>query len=104
MALSLAYINEVLNNLPCHVLVDEQVWPELLKALKFEGRALEDLVLGQMRLRWAPGGYEGLLQRLATLTQERDELRKEVEALQAVKGEAEGVHEPAREPEAVATS
>ena len=94
MALSLAYINEVLNHTPCHVVVDEAQWPELLKALKFEGRSLEDLILGQMRLRWAPGGYEGLMQRLADLTQQRDALQKQVEELQA--------HVCAREPEALA--
>ena len=92
MALSLAYINEVLNHTPCHVVVDEVQWPELLKALKFEGRALEDLILGQMRLRWAPGGYEGLMQRLADLTQQRDALKQQVEELET----------HAREPQALA--
>ena len=94
MALALAYVNEVLNHLPCTVVVDEQQWPELLSALKFEGRRLEDLVLGQMRLRWAPGGYEGLMERLEKLTQQRDEAQKELEALKTTH---------AREPEAVAT-
>src|SRR3990167_9546586 len=97
MALSLAYINEVLNHTPCTVVVDESQWPDLLKALKFEGRRLEDLILGQMRLRWAPGGYEGLLTRLEDLTTQRDALQAEVETLKAVHAE------PAREPEAVAT-
>ena len=103
MALSLNYINEVLNHVPSTVVVDEQEWPGLLKAFKFEGRKLEDLILGQMRLRWAPGGYEGLMQRLADLTQQRDEVQKallekqiEVETLKA--------HVCAREPEAVAAS
>ena len=99
MALSLAYINEVLNHLPCVVVVDESQWPGLLKALKFEGRRLEDLILGQMRLRWAPGGYEGLLSRVEELTWERDALRKE---LDRVKGTVDA--SPAREPEAVATA
>ena len=54
MPLSLVYVNEVLNHVPCHVVVEEAQWPGLLKALKFEGRLLEDLVLGQMRLRGAP--------------------------------------------------
>lgn len=89
MALSLAYINEVLNNLPCHVVVDEAQWPELLRALKFEGRNLEDLVLGQMRLRWAPGGYEGLLQRLEDLTKQRDALQKELEDARVAEAPAE---------------
>ena len=82
MPLSLAYVNEVLNHVPCHVVVDEAEWPGLLKALKFEGRPLEDLVLGRMRLRWAPGGYEGLLSRLATLTQERDQWQAKVKELE----------------------
>lgn len=74
MPLTLAYVNEVLNHLPCTVVVDEDQWPGLLKALKFEGRKLEDQMLGLMRLRWAPGGYDGLLDRMATLTQRVKEL------------------------------
>ena len=102
MALSLAYINEVLNQLPCTVVMDEQTWPQLLTALKFEGRKLEDQVLGRMRLRWAPGGYEGLLQRMETLTQQREALQKDVETLTQQLEEATAPH--ARVVEATATA
>ena len=89
MPLSLSYVNEVLNHVPCHVVVDESEWSGLLKALKFEGRALEDLVLGQMRLRWAPGGYDGLLQRLAELTSQRDQLQAKVKELEDASRESQ---------------
>ena len=95
MALSLAYINEVLNHTPCTVVVTETQWPELLAALKFEGRKLDDLILGQMRLRWAPGGYEGLMARVEELTTQRDALQGEVDTLKTRHAE------PAREPEAL---
>ena len=98
MALSLAYVNEVLNHVPCTVVVDEQQWPELITALKFEGRKLEDLILGQMRLRWAPGGYEGLMTRLEELTKQRDALQADMERLTSPNAE------PTREPETVATA
>ena len=79
MALSLAYVNEVLNQVPSTVVVDEPTWQQLLKALKFEGRALEDCVLGRMKLRWVPGGWDGLLARLKTLTQQVETLTKQLE-------------------------
>ena len=88
MALSLAYVNEVLGQYPSTVVVSEQVWPDLVRALRFEGRDLEKCVLGRMRLRWALGGYDGVLTKLEALTQERDaltlkvsELEQQVEAL-----------------------
>ena len=93
MALSLVYINEVLNRTPCTIVVSQEEWPTLLAALKFEQREQKDLVLGRMTLRWAPGGYDGLMERLEELTQQRDDARKEVDALKATH---------AREPEAVA--
>ena len=79
MALALAYVNELLNQVPSTVVVDEPTWQHLLKALKFEGRALEDCVLGRMKLRWVPGGWDGLLARLKTLTQQVETLTKQLE-------------------------
>ena len=95
MALSLVYINEVLNRTPCTVVVSQEEWPGLLAAFKFEQREPKDLVLGRMTLRWAPGGYDGVMQRLEELTQQRDEARKELETLKATH---------ANQPEAVAAS
>lgn len=83
MALSITYINEVLNQLPFTAVFSEQEWPSLLKALKFEEREASTCVLGQMRLRWHAGGYDGLLARLDQLTAERDALQKQVEELTA---------------------
>lgn len=84
MALSLAYINEVLNQLDSTVVVDEETWPELLRLLKFEDREddLKTLVLGRMRLRKATGGYDGLLKTIDELLAENRALRAEVDALQ----------------------
>ena len=81
MALALAYVNEVLNQFPCTVVVDEQEWPDLVKALKFTDRPLEDCILGRMRLRWAPGGYEGVLKQLADATQQVETLQASVHRL-----------------------
>lgn len=84
MALALAYVNEVLNHLDSTVVVDEATWPSLVTALKFEGRDLTQLVLGRMKLRWCPGGWEGLLARLDQVEKERDDLKAEVAALKAL--------------------
>ena len=92
MALSLAYVNAVLTHVPSTVVVDEPTWQHLLKALKFEGRALEDCVLGRMRLRWVPGGWEGLLARLETLTQQHEELQAKVDTLTKQLEEATAPH------------
>lgn len=81
MALSQAYVNEVLNHLPSTVVVDEQVWPTLITALHFEDRDLNDLIIGQMRLRMSPGGYEGLCQVNRDLLKENDLLRAQIETL-----------------------
>ena len=92
MALALAYVNEVLNQVPSTVVVDEPTWQHLLKALKFEGRALEDCVLGRMKLRWVPGGWDGLLVRLETLTQQREDLQAKVDTLTKQLEEATAPH------------
>ena len=81
MALALSYVNEVLNQLDSTVVVDEQTWPELIRLLKFEGRDLTTLILGRMKLRMAPGGYDGLLDQLAKLRQENTDLRAQVAEL-----------------------
>ena len=81
MALTQAYVNEVLNHLPSTVVVDEQTWPELVRLLKFEGRDLTTLVIGQMKLRMAVGGYEGMVATTHELLKENDALREQVRAL-----------------------
>lgn len=81
MALTQAYVNEVLNTLASTVVVDEQTWPELIRLLKFEGRDLTTLVIGRMRLRQAVGGYDGLTTSLAELLKENEALRAQVTAL-----------------------
>ena len=81
MALSVAYVNEVLNQLESTVVVDEQTWPELIRLLKFEDRDLNDLVLGRMKLRMARGGYSGLMSQLDALLKENAELRAQVDEL-----------------------
>lgn len=81
MALTQAYVNEVLNNLPSTVVVDEQTWPELIRLLKFENRDLTTLVIGRMRLRQAKGGYDGLMETLSELLKENEELRAQLKNL-----------------------
>ena len=81
MALTQAYVNEVLNNLTSTVVVDEETWPELIRLLKFEGRDLTTLVIGRMKLRQAKGGYDGLMENLSELLKENESLRAQVEAL-----------------------
>ena len=83
MALSQAYVNEVLNHLPSTVVVDEATWPELVRLLHYEDRNLNDLIVGQMTLRMAKGGYDGLLAQVSALLKENEELRKQVESLTA---------------------
>ena len=83
MALTQAYVNEVLNNLTSTVVVDEATWPELIRLLKFEGRDLTTLVIGRMKLRQAKGGYDGLMETLSELLKENETLRGQVEALTA---------------------
>ena len=90
MALSQAYVNEVLNHLKSTIVVDEEVWPGLVKALHFEDRDLTRLVIGQMSLRHTPGGYDGLLTTLDMLLKENQDLRAQVVLLSTpVKVEAE---------------
>lgn len=81
MALTQAYVNEVLNHLPSTVVVDEVTWPKLIKLLKFEGRDLNELVIGQMKLREAKGGYEVLIANLHALLNENATLRTQVDDL-----------------------
>ena len=88
MALSLAYINEVLNALDCTIVVDEATWPTLIELLKFEGRDLTTLVLGRMRLRHTAGGYDGLVTTVDDLLKENAELRKQVDLLTVPKVES----------------
>lgn len=83
MALTQAYVNEVLNTLTSTVVVDEQTWPELIRLLKFEGRDLNTLIIGRMKLRQAKGGYDGLMETLLALQKENEELRQQVEQLMA---------------------
>ena len=83
MALSQVYVNEVLNHLPSTVVVDETVWPELIRLLHYEDRDLTTLVIGQMRLRTARGGYDGLQADLRALLDENVALRTQVVALTA---------------------
>ena len=80
MALTIAYINEVLNHIPSTVIVDEAGWTQLQDA--FAGKLtqpLEEAVLGQMRFRWVPNGYEGLMTKLAELSAKVEELTKQLE-------------------------
>lgn len=81
MALSLAYVNEVLNQVDSTILVDEVTYPELLRLLKFEDRAedLERLMIGRMRIRMARGGYAGLLKQVDALLTENAALRQQLE-------------------------
>ena len=81
MALSQAYVNEVLGQLSSTVVVDEQTWPRLITALKFEGRDLTTLVIGRMALRSTPGGYEGLQATLTALLNENKTLRERITEL-----------------------
>ena len=81
MALSQAYVNEVMNHLPSTVVVEESVWPELIRLLHYEDRDLTTLVIGQMKLRMAKGGYDGLMADLAALLKENTILRTQVEEL-----------------------
>ena len=81
MALTQAYVNEVLNNLTSTVVVDEETWPELVRLLKFEDRDLTKLVIGRMKLRQAKGGYDGLMTNLSELLKENESLRAQVTAL-----------------------
>ena len=81
MALTQAYVNEVLNNLTSTVVVDEQTWPELVRLLKFEDRDLTTLVVGRMKLRKAKGGYDGLIGTLLELQKENESLRAQVTSL-----------------------
>lgn len=83
MALTQVYVNEVLNHLPSTVVVDETVWPDLIRQLHFEDRDLTTLIIGQMRLRMAQGGYDGLMANLSALLKENEELRSQVEQLTA---------------------
>ena len=81
MALSQVYVNEVLNHLPSTCVVDETVWPELVKLLHYEDRDLTTLIVGQMKLRQAHGGYDGLLAQTSALLDENEALRKQVATL-----------------------
>ena len=81
MALAQAYVNEVLNHLPSTCVVDEQTWPILVKQLHYEDRDLKTLIIGQMKLRSAKGGYDGLQQTLSDLLKENEALRAEIERL-----------------------
>lgn len=81
MPLTQAYVNEVLNHLPSTVVVDETSWTDLIRLLKFEERNLNDLIIGQMRLRMAQGGYDGLMDNLAALLKENETLRAQVTEL-----------------------
>jgi len=81
MALSQAYVNEVLNHLPSTCVVDEQTWPELVRLLHYEDRDLTTLIIGQMKLRMAQGGYEGLMKNLTDLLTENEGLRNQVKTL-----------------------
>ena len=83
MALSITYVQEVLNHVDSTVVVDATDWPELLRLLKFEDRAedLEKLVLGRMKLRKAVGGYAGVLHQLDALLAENAQLRAQVATL-----------------------
>ena len=81
MALSQVYVNEVLNHLPSTVVVDETVWPELIRLLHYEDRDLNTLIIGQMKLRMAKGGYEGLMADLSSLLKENTSLRAQVTEL-----------------------
>lgn len=95
MALTQVYVNEVLNNLPSTVVVDEQTWPELIRLLKFEGRDLNTLIIGRMKLRQATGGYDGLMTTLSALLKENAMLRVQITALtDQVKAASEPVVEP----------
>ena len=84
MALSQAYVNEVLNHLPSTVVVDEAVWPELIRLLKYEDRNLNDLIIGQMKLRMAKGGYDGLLAEISALLRENETLRAQLKVVQVM--------------------
>jgi len=81
MALTQVYVNEVLNNLPSTVVVDDETWPELIRLLKFEGRDLTTLIIGRMKLRQATGGYDGLMTTLSALLKENEALRLQILAL-----------------------
>lgn len=81
MALSQAYVNEVLNHLPSTCVVDEVVWPQLVADLHYEDRDLTTLIVGQMKLRSAKGGYDGLVASVSALLTENETLRAQVTAL-----------------------
>ena len=87
MALTQAYVNEVLNNLTSTVVVDEQTWPELIRLLKFEGRDLTTLEIGRMKLRQAKGGYDGLVTSLSELLKENESLREQMQVVTAQEAE-----------------
>ena len=83
MALSQAYVNEVLNHLPSTCVVDEATWPELVRLLHYEDRDLTTLVIGQMKLRSARGGYDGLMAQVTALLDENEALRTQITTLTA---------------------
>ena len=89
MALSQAYVNEVMNHIPSTMVVDEPTWRELIGLLHYEDRDLNTLVIGQMKLRMAKGGYDGLMTSLNDLLAENEALRAQ---LTAQKAPAEPVH------------
>ena len=98
MALTQVYVNEVLNNLPSTVVVDEQTWPELVRLLKFEDRDLNTLIIGRMRLRQATGGYDGLMTTLSALLKENEALRLQITALTDQVKAAQVIPEPSPAP------
>lgn len=98
MALSQAYVNEVLNHLPSTCVVDEQTWPDLVAQLHYEDRDLTTLVIGQMKLRMAKGGYDGLQTTLSELLKENETLRTQIVSLTT---EVEALKAPVPVPEPV---
>ena len=81
MLLTVAYINEVLNQHPSDVVFTPEVYAKVCQAFHLSPTSETAPVVSRLTLRSFPGGYSGMLEQLATMTQQRDELAQKVAEL-----------------------
>jgi hypothetical protein len=81
MLLTVAYIQQVLNQHPADVVFSPTAYAQVLEAFHMELKAGETPIVSRMKLYAFPGGYQGVLDHLAALTTQRDELAGKVAEL-----------------------